>query len=48
MNIAQLLLRAARVHPQRPALALGDRVLATYAELAQRVAQLAGGLAARD
>ena len=47
MNIAQLLLRAARVHPQRPALALGDRVLATYAELAQRVAQLAGGLAAR-
>jgi acyl-CoA synthetase (AMP-forming)/AMP-acid ligase II len=37
MNIAHLLLRAARVHPQRPALALGDRVLATYAELAQRV-----------
>jgi long-chain acyl-CoA synthetase len=47
MNIAQLLLRAARVHPQRPALALGDRVLASYADLAQRVAQLATGLAAR-
>jgi long-chain acyl-CoA synthetase len=47
MNIAQLLLRAARVHPQRPALALGGHVLSSYADLAQRVAQLATGLAAR-
>jgi long-chain acyl-CoA synthetase len=46
MNIAHLLLRAARVHPQRPALALGDRVQADYAELAGRVGRLAAGLAA--
>jgi long-chain acyl-CoA synthetase len=47
MNIAHLLLRAARVHPQRPALALGDRVQADYAGLAGRVGRLAAGLAQR-
>ena len=46
-NIAQLLLRAARIHPQRPALARGERLLASYAELAARVGCLAAGLAAR-
>ncbi|MDO8786644.1 MAG: long-chain fatty acid--CoA ligase [Sulfuritalea sp.] len=47
INIAQLLLRAAHVHPQRPALAHGTRLLASYAELAARVGRLAAGLAAR-
>jgi len=47
INIAQLLLRAAQVHPQRPALAHGTRLLASYAELAVRVGRLAAGLAAR-
>ncbi len=47
INIAQLLLRAAHVHPQRPALASGKRLLASYAELALRVGRLAAGLAAR-
>ena len=47
INIAHLLARAARLHPQRPALARGARLLANYAELGARVACLAGGLAAR-
>ncbi len=47
INIAHLLARAARLHPQRPALARGVRLLANYAELGARVARLAGGLAAR-
>ncbi|MCX7150234.1 MAG: long-chain fatty acid--CoA ligase [Rhodocyclales bacterium] len=47
INIAQLLLRAAQIHPQRPALARGERLLASYAELAARVGRLAAGLAAR-
>src|SRR5688572_24883527 len=40
MNLAQLLLRSARWLPERPALAVGTRVVRTYAELASRVAQL--------
>ncbi len=40
-NVAQLLLRSARRHPRRPALALGPRVVADYAGLARRVASLA-------
>ena len=53
MNLAQLLVRAARVHPDRPAVLRGDRVLWRYRELADRVARLAGhlralGLAAGD
>ena len=47
INIAQLLLRAAHVHPQQPALGCGERLLASYAELALRVGRLAAGLAAR-
>jgi len=47
INIAQLLLRSARVHPQRSALAHGKRLLANYAELAARVGRLAAGLMAR-
>ncbi len=47
VNIAQLLARAARLHPERPALAQGKRLLASYAELAERVAGLAAGMAAR-
>ena len=47
VNVAHLLARAAQIHPQRPALAHGERLLANYAELAARVARLAAGLAAR-
>ena len=47
VNIAQLLVRAAQIHPQRPALARGGGVLASYAELGERAALLAAGLAAR-
>ena len=44
MNLAQLLVRAARVYPDRPAVLLGDRLLLDYRELAERVARLAGHL----
>ena len=47
INIAHLLARAARIHPQRPALAHGARRLASYAELGARVARLAAALAQR-
>ncbi|MCF8197309.1 MAG: AMP-binding protein [Sulfuritalea sp.] len=47
VNVAQLLVRTARLDPQRPALALGERLLASYAELARRVAALAAGMASR-
>jgi long-chain acyl-CoA synthetase len=46
MNLAQLLVRAARVHPDRPAVLHGDRLLWRYRELADRVACLAGRLRA--
>ena len=41
MNLAHLLLRMARQHPQRPALFHGTHVVATYAQWAQRCAHLA-------
>ncbi|MDZ7592015.1 MAG: AMP-binding protein [Rubrivivax sp.] len=44
MNLAQLLVRAARVHPERPAVLLGERPQRTYGELAARAARLAGHL----
>ncbi|WP_024537499.1 AMP-binding protein [Comamonas badia] len=44
MNIASLLDRSARIHPGRPALLHGARVLHSYAGLAARVAALAGHL----
>jgi len=46
LNLAQLLVRAARVHPDRPALLHGDRLVWRYGELAARVARLAGHLRA--
>ena len=54
MNLAQLLVRAARVYPERPAMLHGDKLLWNYRELAERTARLAGhlrqgmGLAADD
>ncbi|MBT9502311.1 MAG: AMP-binding protein [Burkholderiaceae bacterium] len=42
MNLAQLLARAARSHPDRPALLLGDEPLYNYRQLADRAARLAG------
>lgn len=44
MNVAQWLVRAARSHPDRPAMLRGDQILWTYGELAGRVARLAGHL----
>jgi long-chain acyl-CoA synthetase len=44
MNIAHLLLRAARTFPANPAISRGDRLVATYAELAQRVTALSRGM----
>ena len=46
MNLAQLLVRAARVHPDRPAVLHGERLLWRYRELADRVARLARHLRA--
>jgi len=44
MNLATLLERAARQHPERPAMLLGDQLLYRYAQLADRVARLARAL----
>lgn len=42
MNIVQFLVRTARVHPDRPAVHLGERCLLTYGELGTRAARIAG------
>jgi long-chain acyl-CoA synthetase len=47
MNVAHLLVRSARLYADQPALALGVNNVAGYAELGDRVARLAAGLAAR-
>jgi len=47
VNVAQLLARSAHVCPALPALARGESVICTYAELAGRVSRLAAGLARR-
>lgn len=47
MNLAGLLARTARARGDRPALALGARVLIDYAGLAGRAARLAGALRSR-
>jgi long-chain acyl-CoA synthetase len=47
MNQAELLHRSARWLPERPAIALGARPVATYRELARRTASLAAGLSDR-
>lgn len=46
MNLAQGLRRAAQVYGHRPALSSGKRVVASYAEMAERVQRIAGGLLA--
>ena len=46
MNLAQHLVRAATQHAGRPALAVGDQVVASWAQMQDRVARLAGGLTA--
>ena len=43
MNLAQLLLRAARLRPDAPAIAVGRHPVVSYGELADRVARLAEG-----
>jgi long-chain acyl-CoA synthetase len=47
MSLAQLLLRSARWLPERPALAVGAKVVRSYGELARRVSQLAFSLGNR-
>ncbi len=47
MNLALWLHRAALSHADRPAAAAGTRVVATYGELAERAARLAGALRER-
>jgi acyl-CoA synthetase (AMP-forming)/AMP-acid ligase II len=47
MNLAQLLAAAARRLPREPAIALGTRTIATYAQLAARVASLSAALRER-
>jgi long-chain acyl-CoA synthetase len=44
MNLAQLLARSARVFPDAPAVAHGERTVAGYRQLATRCAALAAGL----
>lgn len=44
MNLAQLLVRAARSYPDRPAVLSGDQVVWNYRELAERAARMAGYL----
>src|SRR5579885_463389 len=44
MNLALWLERSARSHPGLPAAATATRVVATYAQLAERAARLAGAL----
>ncbi len=47
MNLAQLLIKAARAHGRRPAISRGDETVLTYGQLLQRVAVMAGNLRAR-
>ena len=44
MNLAQLLVRAAQVYPDRPAVLVGLRVVLDYRQLADRAARLAAHL----
>jgi len=46
-NLVQLLVRSAHAYPALPALARGERLICSYAELAARVSRLAGGLSRR-
>ncbi len=44
MNIAQFLHQSARRLPDRPALAIGDRVVSSYSDLSRKVQRLSSGL----
>lgn len=44
MNLAHLLARSARIHPDAPAIYHGTRLICSYRELAQRAARIAGAL----
>lgn len=44
MNLARFLERAARIHPDNPAVYHGDRLMYSYRELAERAARIAGYL----
>ena len=44
MNLVHLLLRSALRHPERPALAVGNRAVLSFGELASRVSRLSAGL----
>ena len=46
MNLAQLLIKSARIHARRPALSRGGEIVLTYGDLVERVAVIAGNLAA--
>jgi long-chain acyl-CoA synthetase len=45
MNLAQLLVRAARLYPDRPALFHGEDLICDYRQLGERAARIAGYLA---
>jgi long-chain acyl-CoA synthetase len=45
MNLAQLLLRAARTHPRSPAILSGERLVSDYGRFADRAARLAASFA---
>jgi long-chain acyl-CoA synthetase len=47
MNLALWLERAAKSYPERAAVAVGERVVLSYGQLADRVSRLAGGLRGR-
>jgi long-chain acyl-CoA synthetase len=47
VNIAHLLLQSARRLPHRPALATGEKILASYGDLSLRVAELASGITSK-
>ena len=44
MNLAVFLDRARRLHPTRPAVALGKKVLTNYEQLGEKVARLASAI----
>ncbi|MBI1891179.1 MAG: AMP-binding protein [Burkholderiales bacterium] len=44
MNLAQLLVRTARIFPEAPAIFFGRRLVCNYRELAERAARIAGHL----
>ena len=47
MNLAQLLIKAARTHGRRPAISHGEETVLTYGQLLARVSIMAGNLRAR-